>query len=200
MAKYQFTDLLGSQAGGLRKAADLYAGNAQANFNREQDALQKLLEAYQPEAYASAVRENAIEKANQAQKQLLGAASTKAGSAFNTAAQNAAQQATASAVSSINANAENQIADYNTTQLTNLLNQYSNQTDSYQNLLEQLLGQTQVTQKKKKNWGTALGSLAGGALGWAAGARLKGAEAGGPKGAAAGSQIGGQFGSLFDSD
>ena len=192
MAKYQFTDLLGAQAGGLRKAADLYAGNAQVNFEREQDALQKLLEAYQPEAYASAVRENAIEKANQAQKQLLGAAATKAGSAFNTAAQSAAQQATASAVADINAKAENQIANYNTTQLTNLLNQYGNQTDSYQNLLEQLLGQTQVTQKKKKKWGSALGSLAGGAIGFMAG--------GGPEGAGAGMKMGGQFCSLFDSD
>ena len=190
MAKYQFTDLLGAQAGGLRKAADLYAGNAQVNFEREQDALQKLLDAYQPEAYATAVRENAIEKANQAQKQLLGAAATKAGSAFNTAAQSAAQQATASAVADINAKAENQIANYNTTQLTNLLNQYGNQTSTYENLLEQLLGQTQVIQKKKKNWGSALGSLAGGAVGLLAG--------GGPQGAGAGMKMGAQFGSLFD--
>ena len=191
MASYKMIDLLGSQAGGLRKAADLYAGNAQVNFEREQDALQKLLDAYQPEAYATAVRENAIEKANQAQKQLLGAAATKAGSAFNTAAQNAAQQATASAVADINAKAENQIANYNTTQLTNLLNQYGNQTDSYQNLLEQLLGQTQVMQKKKKNWGSAIGSLAGGAIGLMSG--------GGPEGAGAGMKMGAQFGSLFDS-
>lgn len=190
MASYKMIDLLGSQANGLRSAADLYAGNAQTNFEREQDALQQLLEAYQPEAYATAVRENAIEKANQAQKQLLGAAATKAGSAFNTAAQNAAQQATASAVADINANAENQIANYNTTQLTNLLNQYGNQTSTYENLLEQLLGQTQVVQKKKKNWGSAIGSLAGGAIGWKAG--------GGPEGAGAGMKMGGQFGSLFD--
>ena len=191
MASYKMIDLLGSQANGLRSAADLYAGNAQTNFEREQDALQKLLEAYQPEAYATAVRENAIEKANQAQKQLLGAAATKAGSAFNTAAQNAAQQATASAVADINAKAENQIANYNTTQLTNLLNQYGNQTATYDNLLEQLLGQTQVVQKKKKNWGSALGSLAGGAVGLLAG--------GGPEGAGAGMKMGAQFGSLFDS-
>ena len=191
MASYKMIDLLGPQAGGLRKAADLYAGNAQANFEREQDALQQLLEAYQPEAYATAVRENAIEKANQAQKQLLGAAATKAGSAFNTAAQSAAQQATASAVADINAKAENQIANYNTTQLTNLLNQYGNQTATYENLLEQLLGQTQVVQKKKKNWGSALGSLAGGAVGLLAG--------GGPEGAGAGMKMGAQFGSLFDS-
>lgn len=190
MASYKMIDLLGSQAGGLRKAADLYAGNAQTNFEREQDALQQLLEAYQPEAYATAVRENAIEKANQAQKQLLGAAATKAGSAFNTAAQSAAQQATASAVADINAKAENQIANYNTTQLTNLLNQYGNQTATYENLLEQLLGQTQVVQKKKKNWGSALGSLAGGAVGLLSG--------GGPEGAGAGMKMGAQFGSLFD--
>lgn len=192
MAKYQTIDMLGSQAGGLRNAADLYAGNAQVNFNREQDALQKLLEAYQPETYASAIRENAIEKTNQAQKQLLGEAATKAGSAFNTAAQNAAQQATASAVANINANAENQIANYNTSQLTNLLNQYGNQTSTYENLLEQLLGQAQVMQKKKRNWGSALGSLAGGAIGLMAG--------GGPQGVGAGMQMGGQFGSLFDGD
>lgn len=191
MASYKMIDLLGPQANGLRSAADLYAGNAQTNFEREQDALQKLLEAYQPEAYATAVRENAIEKANQAQKQLLGAAATKAGSAFNTAAQNAAQQSTASAVADINAKAENQIANYNTTQLTNLLNQYGNQTSTYENLLEQLLGQTQVVQKKKKNWGSALGSLAGGAIGLLAG--------GGPEGAGAGMKMGAQFGSLFDS-
>lgn len=190
MASYKMIDLLGSQAGGLRKAADLYAGNAATNFEREQDALQKLLEAYQPEAYATAVRENAIEKTNQAQKQLLGEAATKAGSAFNTAAQNAAQQATASAVADINAKAENQIANYNTTQLTNLLNQYGNQTSTYENLLEQLLGQTQVVQKKKRNWGSALGSLAGGAVGLLAG--------GGPEGAGAGMKMGAQFGSLFD--
>ena len=190
MASYKIIDLLGSQANGLRGAADLYAGNAQTNFEREQDALQKLLDAYQPESYATAVRENAIEKANQAQKQLLGAAATKAGSAFNTAAQNAAQQATASAVADINAKAENQIANYNTTQLTNLLNQYGNQTATYENLLEQLLGQTQVMQKKKKNWGSALGSLAGGAVGLLAG--------GGPQGAGAGMKMGAQFGSLFD--
>lgn len=190
MASYKIIDLLGSQANGLRGAADLYAGNAATNFEREQDALQKLLEAYQPEAYATAVRENAIEKANQAQKQLLGAAATKAGSAFNTAAQSAAQQATASAVADINAKAENQIANYNTTQLTNLLNQYGNQTATYENLLEQLLGQTQVMQKKKKNWGSALGSLAGGAVGLLAG--------GGPEGAGAGMKMGAQFGSLFD--
>lgn len=191
MASYKMIDLLGPQANGLRSAADLYAGNAQTNFEREQDALQKLLEAYQPEAYATAVRENAIEKANQAQKQLLGAAATKAGSAFNTAAQNAAQQSTASAVADINAKAENQIANYNTTQLTNLLNQYGNQTSTYENLLEQLLGQTQVVQKKKKNWGSALGSLAGGTIGLLAG--------GGPEGAGAGMKMGAQFGSLFDS-
>lgn len=191
MASYKMIDLLGPQANGLRSAADLYAGNAQTNFEREQDALQQLLEAYQPEAYATAVRENAIEKANQAQKQLLGAAATKAGSAFNTAAQNAAQQSTASAVADINAKAENQIANYNTTQLTNLLNQYGNQTSTYENLLEQLLGQTQVVQKKKKNWGSALGSLAGGTIGLLAG--------GGPEGAGAGMKMGAQFGSLFDS-
>ena len=190
MASYKIIDLLGSQANGLRGAADLYAGNAATNFEREQDALQKLLEAYQPEAYATAVRENAIEKTNQAQKQLLGEAATKAGSAFNTAAQNAAQQATASAVADINAKAENQIANYNTTQLTNLLNQYGNQTATYENLLEQLLGQTQVMQKKKRNWGSALGSLAGGAVGLLAG--------GGPEGAGAGMKMGAQFGSLFD--
>lgn len=191
MAKYTFTDLLGSQASGLRSAANLYAGGAAENYAREQDALQKLLDAYQPEAYASAVRENATQKANQAQQQLLSAASSKAGSAFNTAAQSAAQQATASAVADINAQAENQIANYNTTQLTNLLNQYGNQTATYQNLLEQLLGQTQVTQKKKKNWGSALGSIAGGTIGF---------FAGGPSMASAGMQMGGTVGSLFDSD
>ena len=45
MASYKIIDLLGPQANGLRGAADLYAGNAATNFEREQDALQKLLEA-----------------------------------------------------------------------------------------------------------------------------------------------------------
>lgn len=168
--------LSGQQLGDLNSAINA-RGAAQAdNFQKQQDALAMLLEGYDPVGYAQAIRDNSIAQANQAQNKLLGAASSMAGSAFNTAAQGAAQRSTADAVAAINANAENNISNYKQNYLTNLLTQYGNQTAEYQNLLEQLLGQ-RTTEKK----GSVLGKLIG--LG-------AGLTFGGPQGGALGLQAG----------
>lgn len=168
--------LSGQQLSDLNSAINL-RGAAQAdNFQKQQDALALLLEGYDPTSYEQAIRDNSIAQANQAQNKLLGAASKLAGSAFNTAAQGAAQRSTADAVAAINANAEDKIAQYKQNYLTNLLTQYGNQTAEYQNLLEQLLGQ-RTTEKK----GSVLGKLIGGTAG---------AFLGGPAGSVAGMQFG----------
>lgn len=168
--------LSGQQLSDLNSAINL-RGAAQAdNFQKQQDALALLLEGYDPTSYEQAIRDNSIAQANQAQNKLLGAASKLAGSAFNTAAQGAAQRSTADAVAAINANAEDKIAQYKQNYLTNLLTQYGNQTAEYQNLLEQLLGQ-RTTEKK----GSVLGKLIGGTAG---------AFLGGPAGSVAGMQLG----------
>ena len=168
--------LSGQQLSDLNSAINL-RGAAQAdNFKKQQEALAMLLEGYDPTSYETAVRDNSIAQANQAQNKLLGAASKLAGSAFNTAAQGAAQRSTADAVASINANAEDKIAKYKQDYLTNLLTQYGNQTTEYQNLLEQLLGQ-RTTEKR----GSILGKLIGGTAG---------AFLGGPAGSVAGMQLG----------
>lgn len=167
--------LSGQQLNDLNSAINV-RGAAQAdNFQRQQDALGMLLEGYDPTSYAQAIRDNSIMQANQAQNKLLSAAAGTAGSAFNTAAQGAAQRSTADAVTAINANAENNIAKYKQDYLTNLLTQYGNQTSEYQNLLEQLLGQRTVEKK-----GSVLGKIIGGGLG----------AFGGPAGMVAGMQFG----------
>lgn len=168
--------LSGQQLSDLNNAINV-RGAAQAdNFQKQQDALAMLLEGYDPTGYARAIRENSIAQANQAQNKLLSAAAGTAGSAFNTAAQGAAQRSTADAVAAINANAENNISSYKQNYLTNLLTQYGNQTAEYQDLLEQLLGQ-RTTEKK----GSVLGKLIG--LG-------TGLAVGGPQGGAIGLQAG----------
>lgn len=189
MSDYNTINLLGAQRGGLESLIDKYVGGNEAVYTGQMHALNQLAAAYDPEGYEKAVRDNAIQQANEAQQQMLTQAATKAGSAFNTAAQSAAQKSTASAVADINAQAENQIANYKQASLSNLLNQYGNYTSSYQNLLEQLLGGTSVEKKEKTNWGQIAGTVVGG---------IGGAIIGGPAGAAVGASIGGAAGSAFD--
>lgn len=171
--------LSGTQLSDLNNAINMRGAAQAENVANQQNVLKQLLEGYDPTGYTEAIRENSIAQANQAQNKLLGAASSKAGSAFNTAAQGAAQRSTADAVAAINANAEDKIASYTQNYLTNLLTQYGNQTSEYQNLLEQLLGQ-----RTTENKGSILGKLIGGTAG---------AFLGGPQGAAAGMQMGDLF-------
>ena len=155
-----------------------------ANMANEQNTLQALLDRYESGELDSILQERVAQQSAEAQNKMLGQAATKAGSAFNTAAQSAAQKATASALSEINVNAEQARQQY----LTNLLDQYGNQTADYMNLLNTLSGSKMVTEKTKKGWGgaalTAAGAIAGGMVGGPMGAMM-GASLGG----AAGSQI-----------
>lgn len=150
-----------TQAKGLIDSINAYQSGVKDAAYNSQQTLQNLLETYKPEEFAQNIRENSINKANEAQQQLMSQAVRKAGSAFNTAAQSAAQRSTASAVGDINAKAEQQIADYNRITLNNILDQYGNYTASYQNLLEQLIGQTDMQHQSKA--GDAL-SLANGVM------------------------------------
>lgn len=153
-----------------------------ANMANEQNILNALLDRYESGELDSILQERVAQQSAEAQNKMLGQATTKAGSAFNTAAQAAAQKSTASALSEINVNAEQARQQY----LTNLLDQYGNQTADYMNLLNTLSGQTMVTQKTEKGWGglalTAAGAAAGGMAGGPAGAKM-GADFGASLGA-----------------
>lgn len=152
-----------------------------ANFANEQNTLQELLNRYESGELDSILQERVAQQSAEAQNRMLGQAATKAGSAFNTAAQSAAQKATASALSEINVNAEQARQQY----LTNLLDQYGNQTADYMNLLNTLSGSKIVTEKTKKGWGGAALTAAGG---------IAGALVGGPMGAMVGASIGSSAG------
>ena len=153
-----------------------------ANIANEQNTLQALLDRYESGKLDSILQERVAQQSAEAQNKMLGQAATKAGSAFNTAAQSAAQKATASALSEINVNAEQARQQY----ITNLLDQYGNQTADYMNLLNTLRGSKIVTEKTKNGWGgaalTAAGAIAGGMFGGPMGA-LVGASIGGSTGA-----------------
>lgn len=163
---------------GAIKEKSRYTG---ANMANEQNTLQALLDRYESGELDSILQERVAQQSAEAQNKMLGQAATKAGSAFNTAAQSAAQKATASALSEINVNAEQARQQY----LTNLLDQYGNQTADYMNLLNTLSGSKMVTEKTKKGWGGAALTAAGG---------IAGALVGRPLGARVGSSIGGSAG------
>lgn len=152
-----------------------------ANMANEQNTLQALLDRYESGELDSILQERVAQQSAEAQNKMLGQAATKAGSAFNTAAQAAAQKSTASALSEINVNAEQARQQY----LTNLLDQYGNQTADYMNLLNTLSGSKMVTEKTKKGWGGAALTAAGG---------IAGAMVGGPMGAMMGANLGASVG------
>lgn len=156
---------------GLEQAVSQKQGYQSGNYAAEQNALQALLDRYESGELDRVLQERVAEQSAEAQNRMLGQAATKAGSAFNTAAQSAAQRATASALSEINANAEQQRQQY----LTSLLDQYGNQTADYMNLLNTLSGQKQTIQKNEKGWGGLALTAAGAALGGPAGAMAAGA-------------------------
>lgn len=170
---------------GLRGAVREKAAATNAYRADEQNTLNALLDRFTRGELDEILQERVAQQSAEAQNRMLGQSVTKAGSAFNTAAQSAAQKATASALSEINLNAEQARQQY----LTNLLDQYGNQTADYINLLNALSGQKQVTQKTKQGWGglamTAAGAIAGGLLA-------------GPVGAAAGASIGSATGGAMD--
>lgn len=185
--KTQVMDLLDPQSlAGLTSAIQNKSQHTGANMANEQNTLQALLNRYESGELDSILQERVAQQSAEAQNKMLGQAATKAGSAFNTAAQSAAQKATASALSEINVNAEQARQQY----LTNLLDQYGNQTADYMNLLNTLSGSKAVTQKTKEGWGgpalTAAGTIAGG---------IAGGMVGGPMGAAAGASLGSAAGS-----
>lgn len=184
-SKTEVKDILDPQSlAGLTSAISEKNRYTGANMANEQNTLQALLDRYESGELDSILQERVAQQSAEAQNRMLGQAATKAGSAFNTAAQSAAQKATASALSEINVNAEQARQQY----LTNLLDQYGNQTADYMNLLNTLSGQKMVTEKNEKGWGglalTVAGGLAGAALGGPAGAA---------QGASIGSSIGGQL-------
>lgn len=137
---------------GLRDAVSDKANATNAYRADEQNTLNALLDRFTSGELDSILQERVAQQSAEAQNKMLGQAATKAGSAFNTAAQAAAQKATASALSEINVNAEQARQQY----LTNLLDQYGNQTADYLNLLNALSGQQQVMQKNKQGWGQLL--------------------------------------------
>lgn len=166
-------DLLDPQSlAGLTSALQEKNRYTGANMANEQNTLQSLLDRYESGELDSILQERVAQQSTEAQNKMLGQAATKAGSAFNTAAQAAAQKSTASALSEINVNAEQARQQY----LTNLLDQYGNQTADYMNLLNTLSGSKMVTQKTKKGWGgaalTAAGAMVGASLGGAAGGQI----------------------------
>ena len=169
---------------GLESTIAQRAGYMGENTANQQNTLNALLERYESGELDSILQERVAQQSAEAQNKMLGQATTKAGSAFNTAAQAAAQKATASALSEINVNAELARQQY----LTNLLDQYGNQTADYMNLLNTLSGSKMVTQKTEKGWGglalTAAGAAAGGMMGGPAGAKM---------GADLGATVGGQL-------
>jgi len=167
---------------GLTKAIKQKQSYQGANYADEQNTLKALLDRYESGELDRILQERVAEQSAEAQNKMLSQAATKAGSAFNTAAQSAAQKATASALSEINVNAEQARQQY----LTNLLDQYGNQTADYMNLLNTLSGSKMVTEKTKKGWGGAALTAAGG---------IAGALIGGPAGAIAGASLGGSVGS-----
>ena len=167
---------------GLEQAIGQKAGYQSGNYAAEQNTLQALLDRYESGELDRILQERVAEQSAEAQNKMLGQAVTKAGSAFNTAAQSAAQRATASALSEINVNAEQQRQQY----LSNLLDQYGNQTADYMNLLNTLSGQKQTIQKTEKGWGGLALTAAGG---------IAGAIVGGPMGAMAGANVGAAVGS-----
>lgn len=162
---------------GLQSTIAQRAGYMGENTANQQNTLNALLERYTSGELDKILQERVAEQSAEAQNKMLGQAATKAGSAFNTAAQAAAQKATASALSEINVNAEQARQQY----LSNLLDQYGNQTADYMNLLNTLSGQKMVTEKNEKGWGglalTAAGGIAGGIVGGPMGA-MQGANAG----------------------
>ena len=178
----QVKDTLDPQSlAGLTSAISDKSRYTGANMANEQNTLNALLERYESGELDSILQERVAQQSAEAQNKMLGQATTKAGSAFNTAAQAAAQKSTASALSEINVNAELARQQY----LTNLLDQYGNQTADYMNLLNTLSGQTMVTQKTEKGWGGAALTAAGG---------LAGGIAGGPEGAMTKTNIGATVG------
>ena len=166
---------------GLQSTIAQRAGYMGENTANQQNTLNALLERYTSGELDKILQERVAEQSAEAQNKMLGQAATKAGSAFNTAAQAAAQKATASALSEININAEQARQQY----LSNLLDQYGNQTADYMNLLNTLSGQKAITEKSNQGWGglalTAGGAIIGGMLagpaGAAAGAGLAGSAA-----------------------
>ena len=186
-SKTEVKDTLDPQSlAGLSSAISEKNRYTGANMANEQNTLQALLDRYESGELDRILQERVAEQSAEAQNKMLGQAATKAGSAFNTAAQAAAQKATASALSEINVNAEQARQQY----LTNLLDQYGNQTADYMNLLNTLIGSKMVTEKNKQGWGglalTAAGGITGGILG---------AMAGGPAGAMQGASLGASVGS-----
>ena len=192
-SKTKTQDTLDPQSlAGLTSAISEKNRYTSANMANEQNALQALLDRYESGELDRVLQERVAEQSAEAQNKMLGQAATKAGSAFNTAAQAAAQKATASALSEINVNAEQARQQY----LTNLLDQYGNQTADYMNLLNTLSGSKMVTEKNKQGWGglalTAAGGITGGILGAMAGGPV-GAKAGASLGTSVGSSAGGQL-------
>lgn len=178
----QVKDTLDPQSlAGLTSAIQNKSRYTGGNMANEQNTLQALLDRYESGELDKVLQERVAQQSAEAQNKMLGQAATKAGSAFNTAAQSAAQKATASALSEINVNAEQARQQY----LTNLLDQYGNQTADYMNLLNTLSGSKMVTEKTKKGWGGAALTAAGG---------IAGALVGGPMGAMVGASIGGSAG------
>lgn len=181
-SKTEVKDTLDPQSlAGLTSTISQRAGYMGENTANQQNTLNALLDRYESGELDSILQERVAQQSAEAQNKMLGQAATKAGSAFNTAAQSAAQKATASALSEINVNAEQARQQY----LTNLLDQYGNQTADYMNLLNTLSGSKMVTQKNEKGWGGLALTVAGG---------LAGAAIGGPAGAVQGANIGSSIG------
>jgi hypothetical protein len=178
----EIRDLLDPQSlSGLKSTISQRAGYMGENTANQQNTLNALLDRYESGELDKILQERVAQQSSEAQNRMLSQATTKAGSAFNTAAQAAAQKSTASALSEINVNAEQARQQY----LTNLLDQYGNQTADYMNLLNTLSGQKSITQKTEKGWGGAALAAAGG---------IAGALVGGPLGAMVGTSIGASAG------
>ena len=143
---YQADTLDPESLGGLKNAVKGRSDYQGSNLQEQQQILSDMLDRYGSGELDKVLQERVAQQSAEAQNRMLGQAATKAGSAFNTAAQAAAQKATASALSEINVNAEQARQQY----LTNLLDQYGNQTADYMNLLNTLSGQKQTLTESKQ--------------------------------------------------